>query len=359
MSVSSHFSADYAEARGIFRNAALAAGARLSAHVIPQLRGLAGEELATDIAVLGDAAAPHALLVISGTHGVEGFAGSGCQVGLLANGFAAAMAANTKLVLLHALNPHGFSWLRRVNEDGVDINRNFADFSALPSSAAYEELHPALVPARWDEAHRREADAFIAAYIAAHGARAYQSAVSAGQYTRPTGLFYGGTQPTWSARTLRRVLAEELGGAQRLAVLDIHTGLGPRGYGEPIGIGRSTEDRERALRFYGSDVRDIAGDESVSAVVGGSVADGVMDALPDTEITYVALEFGTHPIDVVLDALRRDHTVHACSERDPAALAAARRAGRDAAYIETSAWQAAVFGRTADFAYRALRVLGE
>ncbi len=32
--------------------------------------------------------------------------------------------------MLHALNPYGFSHLRRANEDNADLNRNFVDFAA-------------------------------------------------------------------------------------------------------------------------------------------------------------------------------------------------------------------------------------
>ena len=34
------------------------------------------------------------------------------------------------VVLYHAVNPYGFSHLRRTNEDNVDVNRNFRDFRA-------------------------------------------------------------------------------------------------------------------------------------------------------------------------------------------------------------------------------------
>ena len=60
-----------------------------------------------------------------------------------------------RCVLLHALNPYGFAWLRRVNEHNVDLNRNFL----LPgeayrgSPAGYAALDPLLnpksPPARW------------------------------------------------------------------------------------------------------------------------------------------------------------------------------------------------------------------
>ena len=64
---------------------------------------------------------------------------------------------------------------------------------------------------------------------------AFQAAVSGGQYTRPTGLFYGGRGESWSNTTLRGILKDSLApSVKKLAVLDFHTGLGPMGYGEPI-----------------------------------------------------------------------------------------------------------------------------
>ena len=54
------------------------------------------------------------------------------------------------LVFIHAVNPYGFSQLRRVNEDNVDLNRNFRDFSHPPArNAAYAEVHAMMVPAEW------------------------------------------------------------------------------------------------------------------------------------------------------------------------------------------------------------------
>jgi Protein of unknown function (DUF2817) len=81
MAIRDYFSASYASARRAFLDAAAAAGARLSSHVNPAARGPAAEELATDIAWLGPAEASRVLVTISGTHGAEGFAGAGIQVG--------------------------------------------------------------------------------------------------------------------------------------------------------------------------------------------------------------------------------------------------------------------------------------
>ena len=77
--------------------------------------------------------------------GIEGFCGSGCQTGFLTENWKSRLAIDTALVLVHANNPHGFAQ-RRINEDNIDLNRNFIDFDAkTPESPEYAELHPALV----------------------------------------------------------------------------------------------------------------------------------------------------------------------------------------------------------------------
>ena len=77
------FAPDYAQAREKFQAAAAARSLPLERHVHPTARGIQGETLSMDVAVLGDADAPTMLLLTSGMHGVEGFCGSGCQVALL------------------------------------------------------------------------------------------------------------------------------------------------------------------------------------------------------------------------------------------------------------------------------------
>ena len=359
MPVTDYFSADYASARELFRATATAAGAALYGYEHPDRRGLNDEPLAIDVASLRMEAAERVLILVSGTHGVEGFCGSGCQVGFFSDRLYEALPASTGCLIIHALNPFGFSWLRRVNEDGVDLNRNFVDFSRpLPSSASYAPLHDWLIPRDWQGAARAEADRAMQGFVQQHGLRAFQTALTGGQYTHPTGLFFGGQHPTWSALTLKTILERHVPDTvQRVAVLDLHTGLGPAGYGEPIVVSRSPADTERARQWYGADVKDLSADESVSAQLAGTVADGIASTLGSREITYVALEFGTRHMLEVLNALRADHWMHAHGNTDAALRKSIQRQIRDAFYTESPAWQAAVYGRTADFVYRACRGL--
>ena len=134
-----YFSPTYARARERFLDAARKRGAAVDTHVHP-LKGAEGEELAIDTALIGDPAAKALFLASSGTHGPEGFAGSACQLALLNDELPdRATERGVAILLVHAVNPFGFSHLKRTNEDNIDLNRNFNDFSRpYPANPTYE-----------------------------------------------------------------------------------------------------------------------------------------------------------------------------------------------------------------------------
>lgn len=360
MTVEQYFSATYAEAREKFRAEAKAAGATLTAYENPKAKGPGGETLTTDVACLGSADADKVYLTISGTHGVEGFCGSGAQIGHFRDRLFEAMPAGTRAVMIHAINPYGFAWLRRVTEDNVDLNRNFQDFSKpLPENKPYQEIHDFLIPDHWEGQGRAAADQGIMAFQQKNGAFAFQAAMTGGQYTHPNGLFFGGQKPTWSNETIRRILKEHVpASTKRLASIDFHTGLGPMGYGEPIFIGPEgfgSEERSRAV--FGPEVTNPNSGTSTSAKVTGTVPEAFLDLPRHIELTAIALEYGTQPVPQVLESLRGDHWLHAKGELDSDLGRLLKQRIRDAFYTDTSAWKAAVYGRAADFALRAFRGL--
>jgi Protein of unknown function (DUF2817) len=79
-----YFSSTYQHARSKFLAAAHGAKARVSNYVIPEQKGLDGSGLVVDVAEIRASEQPNLVVIISGAHGVEGFCGSGCQVGFLA-----------------------------------------------------------------------------------------------------------------------------------------------------------------------------------------------------------------------------------------------------------------------------------
>ena len=92
--------------------------------------GLEGETLATDVVRIGPADAKRLLVLTSATHGVEGFCGSGAQIALMRDEALPALMEKlgVAMLLVHAINPYGFSYLSRTTEGNVDLNRNSVDF---------------------------------------------------------------------------------------------------------------------------------------------------------------------------------------------------------------------------------------
>ena len=351
-----YFSENYAEARGKFLTAAEAANVPLWQFPHP-LAGPAGEELGTDIVWLGPRDARKIVVAGSATHGVEGFCGSGCQTGFLSENWAARLNADTALVLVHANNPHGFAHERRVNEDNIDLNRNFIDFDAgLPDAPGYPELHPALVPEAWDGPVREAADAAIDAYKTREGLPAFQQVTSRGQYNYPDGLFYGGTGPSWSRRTIEGFAGEHLGGVERLALVDFHTGLGPRGYGEVIGRGGPGDPQyERTIAWYGPDVKSAAVGNSASVKLNGTIDFGYRRACPNAEQTAITLEYGTLPLEEVHEAIRADNWLYAKGGAEKSShFKAIKSQVRAAFYGEDSQWKADIWARGQEIVEQAL-----
>lgn len=316
------FPATYDEARGAFLRAAREANARISTFTLEDYQTAEGEPLCTDVAYLGPAEPARLLVTVSGTHGIEGFCGSTCQTRvLLGETGLARLAADsgTGMLLVHALNPYGFAYLRRVNEENVDVNRNFVDHDAPPHNDPYDKVHDALTP----QGETFDGQALVAGILPLReevGERAFQQAVTQGQYRHADGLFYGGREPSWSQRLLRTIVAQQVAGVPRVGYIDLHTGLGPRAVGEPIFRGgRDPDARERAEAWYGPAVTASEDGSSSSTPIVGNTATAVADGLHrGEELTAITLEFGTQPGPQVLLALCADNWLHL---RRPAAYA--------------------------------------
>ncbi len=341
------FSRRYDEARRRFVAAATRAGSGWRhARLDHPLTGPQGEPLSLDYAWLGRPDARRVLVTQSATHGVEGFAGSALQIDHIL-GRKAAVSDDLAILHVHALNPHGFAWLRRVNEDGVDLNRNFVDFSrALPVNPDYDRVRAALLPpdpAAWPDAGRE-----LAALREALGPDRFERAVSGGQYQDRAGMFYGGTGATWSRRALESLFDEcKLGARERIVVVDFHTGLGPFGYGElicdhPPGSTGATSAR----RWFGDSVTEPALGTSSSVPKEGLVDYAWQRAFGD-QVCFVTLEFGTYPFQSMLDALRADHWWHAYGTDRCATVSASEASASMRRHFDpdSQAWREAVVFR--------------
>jgi hypothetical protein len=347
------FSPSYREARARFIQAAQACGAHLHNHVMP-LRGALGEELAMDVAVHGPADAAQVLMTTSAVHGIEGFCGSAIQTGLL---HTLSLQPGVAVVHVHAVNPHGFSHARRVNENNVDLNRNFIDFAQpLPVNADYAQVHDLLLPQHWPPSP--QVSAALQAQANTWGERRMQRAITSGQYQFPQGVWFGGLASTWSHRTFRQVLRTHLGQARQIAWIDLHTGLGPHGHGERIfactDIG---ETLQRARQWWGPDITSVDTGTSQSVPLSGPIQMAIYEECHEAQYTGICLEFGTLPLAQMIQAMRADHWLALHPEAPPEQKRAIQSDMLQAFNPPSPAWQEEVWQQGLEAALQALQGL--
>jgi hypothetical protein len=343
------FSKDYFEARDRFLAAAASVDARVTSVEHPSAKGPGGRAIFMDGAVLGAPDAAHALVVISGTHGPEGYCGSGVQTGLLLDGQAQAWAKTMRVVLIHAHNAYGFAWDTRFNEDNIDLNRNYLkSFDApLPANANYALLADYAAPTTRDDETIKAAERALLGFASEHGFPALQAALSGGQYTHPKGVYYGGVAPSWSNVTLHGFLAQTCSGAAKVVTVDMHTGLGPFGHGEIITeAAPGTEHYQNQASIWGEQICSTQDGTSVSAALSGTMDNALVRALAPACSACVALEFGTIDPMSVFRATCASSWLHCYGDPESPEAAPIRQEIRAAFYPETDEWKGMIWARS-------------
>jgi predicted deacylase len=274
-------------------------------------RGPSGETLALDFCIVGAAKPRHALLISSGTHGVEGFTGSAVQQWIAQTLLPTLqLAPHTAIILQHANNPYGFAWHRRVNEANVDINRNFLlHYDPALCEPGYEALLENINPTQWDQDSEAANSIAFAQFTEAHGFRALQQALSAGQYKYPKGIQFGGSSEQQSTRHLRHLFRQHLSACETLIWLDFHTGLGEFAACELItGAMPDTDNYRFSNQIWSQGVKSAQSGESVSAKLNGLLDQGLLAELPTTcKRAFAFPEYGTYPPTQVLNTMRADN----------------------------------------------------
>jgi hypothetical protein len=254
------------------------------------------------------------LVLVTGIHGVEGYAGAAVVRLLLSDLLLQTEADSTGLLVVHALNPYGFANALRVNRNNVDLNRNCAQLDAdllCNDDSAYAELADVLSPkrrARTGLAARAQFALRMLRTRARVGDKAVRQATLGGQYSDALGVFWGGDRVQPEIRFFQGLyerLAEQY---RELLLIDFHTGYGERGQAYAL-FGRCDTASVAACSELG--VQSAEGRELSYDVFGDLVQychaaakrlqpTGVFDGL--------ALEVGTHGL-ATLQQLQDLYTV--------------------------------------------------
>ncbi|MBE0469241.1 MAG: DUF2817 domain-containing protein [Methyloprofundus sp.] len=298
------FSKEYSEARDKFLMASQSVDGTLTAYknTIPDLE----LELVTHVLYLGAKQASNLLVLISATHGVEGYCGSAAQIDFLQH--LPKIDSDTAVLIIHALNPYGFAFDRRVNEDNIDLNRNFVDFTDTPKNSDYQQLMSFLALSGLDEQGLLATQHSLKHYRLDWGDTRFEQAVCGGQYSDAHGLFYGGNKASWSHQLALQLINEfHISERQKVIVVDIHSGLGPYGYGEIISDHQPDSSGAKwARQCFAHNMTEPAAGTSSSVP-----KHGLMDYLWHQHFPvqgcYVTLEFGTFSVDKMFAILQQEN----------------------------------------------------
>ncbi len=355
------FSPDYAVSRQRFRDAATALGLELEAHSIGE-PGPDGADLTIDVAIAPGGQSQKALVVSSGLHGVEGFAGAAAQLALL-RAWHERMPGVPALrcVLLHALNPYGYAWRRRVNETNVDLNRNLLrdgeSFSGSPAGYALLDdlLNPKHAPSR-----REPLILKFLQTIARYGMPALKQSVASGQYEFPLGLFYGGDKPSRSNEILSRHYQRWLADSRHVMHLDFHSGLGAWATCKLlVDYPLSASQQQRLNDWFDPGAVECTHAADVAYRTRGSFGQWCVAHNGGRDYLYAAAEFGTYNVLRVLSGLRAENQAHHWGRFNQAASERSKQRLVELFCPRAQSWRTKVLAQSEHLIHRAIHGLLE
>ena len=354
------FSESYWEARAKFRSLATRAGMEL--HTLP----VVGDMYTMDTAVLPGASEESGVVVhTSGVHGIEGYAGSAIQIAFMEQ----LIAPNTDdrrptIVLVHAVNPYGMAHFRRFNEHNVDLNRNALHEDEWASAlgrarnvAGYENFDSAMFnppspPSLFDAYVGVFCKAIFA--IVRHGFVHMKRAIVAGQYHKPSVIYYGGQKLQESHRILKGFLTKRFTGTDKGIVtwIDVHTGLGPSGKDTLMPDVRADSKlsvlKETEAHFPGAFAINHMTSGSGDVAAGYELTMGTVGLFyprlfsNSRKPIVVTQEFGTLPGIFVARAMILENQAFVYA---PETQPTWSEFTRDAFYVRTDAWRTSILDR--------------
>ena len=301
-----------------------------NATTIDQLIVNKEDDLTIDIAVF-EGNNDSLILHISGTHGVEGFVGSEIQKAILNNYQEKYEGAFPTVIFVHGLNPFGMKYLRRVNENNVDLNRN-ALFSEddwqenLNLPDLYKKINNTINPKYpyWEEnLGKLYRICKMAKYIYKYGFTESKRSMVTGTYDKKykKGLFYGGNSLEKSHQLLKKYLEDNnyIDNIKNLSIIDIHTGMGKMGKDTIMISSSNTYNKKYLDNLFNSAYnvcythRDSRNEVTKGYdLTRGDVADNYPKLFPNVNnIISVTQEFGTyHNILVALELIVENQCWH-------------------------------------------------
>jgi hypothetical protein len=196
----------------------------------------------------------------------------------------------------------------------------------------------------------------FAQFAQQQGREALEKAISGGQYSDPSGPFYGGLAAAHGRLVVDDLMRRYALAQRDLAVIDLHTGLGPFGYGEIICDHQPDSPATQLARLWYGDSVTLPLLGTSSSVPKSGLLDYAWHAIMNSRSCYITLEFGTYPTGQLFEVLLRDHQLWAKADNDLERLAHSQLM-RQHFCPDDQAWREMVLFRARQVISQALRGL--
>ncbi len=282
----------YEDSRQAFLDLANASGGEIHSHKVPgQFESDLSFETLYFPPVSGNK--ERLLILTSGIHGIEGFAGSALQRYFIANDFFNLKDEKTGILIIHGINPFGFKYEKRVTESNVDLNRNFDVSEELfhLENPGYAELYPFLNPKKPYSKFSFYRTAIF--YILKYGMDSLRKAILKGQYQFPNGIFFGGKSFEPQVSLIRNEVAKIGEGYGKVLLVDLHTGYGKRGKLHLLGDRSPFIDQQYMNDVFREHSIDYGQKKDFYAVTGGFTVFMAKLFYGKAKFAGIVFEFGT------------------------------------------------------------------
>lgn len=266
------------------------------------------KDLTTDHFFIPQPGSKKLLIVTSGIHGAEAYAGHSVQMLLMEKILNSKTAPKFNILFIHALNPYGFKYFRRTNENNVDLNRNFATAEEFKSiNNEYEKLKTLFQPEHVASGYSLSRIGFYAqtAWVnITQGKKAILGAIR-GQYQHPKGIFYGGTETQAEIKALKKLIKTYADRFNDLYLVDLHTGFGEKNKLHFFGSEQNDDAKQLEVRAkIFADYKIDTGNDKDFYKTTGDFNDWFLHEYTKKRTVAMTYEFGTMDSQTLIGGLR-------------------------------------------------------
>jgi len=237
-------------------------------------------------------------VLISGTHGLEGYTGSAIQQMFLKEFLDTTIVEEMGVLLIHSFNPFGQKYSRKATEFNVDLNRNCGIDKSLfeNKNPGYGDLYDLLCPS--DEVNknslRNQFFYFVAIWnILKESMATLRQAALLGQYEYPEGFYFGGNDFTPQTNALQSLFPEIFEPYDLIFAIDLHTGYGEWSKLHLFPNPEKNDEIKSLTESLFEDHHIDWGDSGDFYTIVGDLSGFIKQAKPEAVTLCMPFEFGT------------------------------------------------------------------